>query len=119
MKKGARHLMRLALVAMLIQVACPLFLSVCTLNNEFQVVDTKLSLHAEKHSVNAPTLLKEKEESETENRDFEVAFVALIDFTDHASTLSRHHNSKIIPFLFFNRIDHRPPLFTLHSVFLI
>jgi hypothetical protein len=128
MKKGAPNFMRLALFALLIQVVCPLFLSVRTPNSEFTISEVKYSLHisiagsalhAEKHSVNAPALLKEKDETEGENHNYTVDLIPLIDFSDLSSVLSQFHNSKIIPFVFFDRIDHRPPLFALHNVYLI
>lgn len=112
--------MQLALLALLVQVIFPLFFSIRTLDNEFQTNSSGgWSIHAEKHSVNAPTLLKEKDESETETRDFAVAFFTLIDFTELPSLLSAFHNAKIVPSLFFNKIDFRPPLFTLYRVFVI
>ena len=118
MKKIATAFMRIALLALVFQTVCPLFLSVIAGNNEFQS-HGKVTLHAQDHSVNAPTLLKEKDESETEDYEFVVKFIALIDFSDLSSILSQSHNSKIVPFKSLNRIDYRPPLFTLHGVFLI
>jgi hypothetical protein len=119
MKKGASVFMQLALLALLVQVVFPLFLSIRTLDNDFQVQSSDLTIHASKHSVNAPTLLKEKDETETEIRDFQVELIPLIDFSSLPSVLSAFHNSKLIPFQFFNKIDFRPPLFTLHRVFII
>ena len=111
--------MRVALLAILVQVIAPLFFSVRTLDNAFQSSLTGCSIHAEKHSVNAPTLLKEKDETETEEQDFTVELIPLIDFSSMASVLSAHHDIRIIPFLFFNKINFQPPLFTLHRVFII
>jgi hypothetical protein len=119
MKKGAQYLMCVALFAMLVQVLCPLFFSIRTINNEFQVYSSETSFHQEKHSVNAPILLKEKDESETETRVFQVELVTLIDFSELPAVLSEFHNSKFTPLVYLNRIDHRPPLFTLNSVFQI
>lgn len=119
MKKGSSIFMQLALLALLVQVIFPLFLSIRTLDNEFQIQSSELSIHASKHSVNAPMLLKEKDETETENRDFGVELITLIDFSALPSVLSAFHNSKLVPFQFFNKIDFRPPLFTLHRVFII
>jgi hypothetical protein len=118
MKKSAQYFMCVAFLAMLFQVFCPLFLSIRTVNDDFQVAH-KTAFQQEKHSVNAPALLKEQDENETETRQFEVELVALIDFSALPASLSEFHNCKITPFICFDRIDHRPPLFTLNSVFRI
>jgi hypothetical protein len=119
MKKGAIHILRLALIALAFQVLSPLFVSVVSIVDDFSSNQIKTALHAETHSVSAPALLKEKDESETEEHHFDVELIPLIDFSRLASVLSEHHKEKITPFASLQRIDCRPSLYTLHSVFLI
>jgi hypothetical protein len=120
MKKITSYIMRVTLIALVIQVICPLFVSAVSINAEFHLVSSKASMHTEKHSVNLPALLKEKEEeSENEDKHSDIVLIPLIDFSDLESVLSRYHNSKITRLTSLDCIDRHPPLFTLHRVFLI
>ncbi|HEY3402921.1 MAG TPA: hypothetical protein VGK59_06020 [Ohtaekwangia sp.] len=110
--------MRFVLLILVIQFFSPVFLTVITPGSS-TVESNGPKLHAHHCSIIAPLLLKEKDETETKSSDTVVEFVALIDFTDHSSVLTELHTNKLTPFVFRDRIDHRPPLFTLNSVFLI
>ena len=110
--------MRFVLLLLVVQFISPIFLSVIT-PGASTVENNHPKLHAHHCSIVAPQLLKEKDETETKISEVAVEFVALIDFKDHSSVLEEFHTNKFTPFIFRERIDHRPPLFTLHRVFLI
>ena len=110
--------MRFVLLILVIQFFSPVFITVITPGSS-TVENNGPKLHAHHCSIIAPLLLKEKDETETKGGDAVVEFVALIDFKDHSSVLTELHTYKFTPFIFRDRINHRPPLFTLHSVFLI
>jgi hypothetical protein len=114
-----RHVMRTVLIALLIQVVSPAFLSIIT-QGANPIHSDHPSLHAHHCSVVIPQLLKEKDDESDDKADNVTAnYVALIDFTDHTAVLTQHHENKITPFIFRDRFDPHPPLFTLHGVFLI
>jgi hypothetical protein len=118
MKTSAVVGLRLALIALLFQVVCPLFISVISLSED-HTSRGNTTLHASDHSVEAPQLLKEKEEGETEETEHVAELIPLIDFSNLPLSLSRYHRNKITPFYSFLRFDQHPPLFTLNSVFII
>jgi len=114
-----KQVMRIVLIALLIQFVSPVFLSVITQGTN-PIHNIYPSLHAHHCSVVIPQLLKEKDESDSKvDGDATINYVALIDFTDHTSVLTQYHTYKITPFIFRDRFDHHPPLFTLHGVFII
>lgn len=113
------HALRLVLLALLIQFSSPVFFSVVAAGTSLTSKEGKTTLHTDHTSIVAPLLIKEKDESESESFNLFVNLVALIDFTDHSFVLTESHCYKIIPLLFHNRFDPRPPLFTLFRVFLI
>lgn len=111
--------MRIVLLALIFQVVSPVFFSVVTQAASFNKETYEITAGIHHTSIIAPLLLKEKDESETKIESVDMNFVTLIDFTDHTSALIDLHETKIIPFVFHDRIDHQPPLFTLNSVFII
>ena len=109
--------MRFVLLALLIQFAVPLFIPVSAATESHPRHSARFeSAHS---SLLLPQLLKEKEEGEDRSEDFSIDFVALIDFTNLNAVLINYHAFRIKPFVFQNRFDHQPALFTLHHVFLI
>jgi len=113
----SRNVMRFVLLILVIQFISPIFSSVITPG--INTNEEKLSGHAHHSSLVAPQLLKEKEESDTAIEEVTSSFITLIDFSDLPSVLTAAHATKIIPFAYHERIDHHPPLYTLHSVYLI
>jgi hypothetical protein len=116
MERKRTNMFLLVMVVLLLQVFVPVL---DTVSGETQTSGRSSLLHNENHSLIAPALLKEKEESENEVENLTVQLVQLIDFSDHSSFLSEYHQEKITPFTFKERINFRPLLFTLHRVFLI
>ena len=118
--KGIRNLFLIAsLVSLLFQTVSPIFLTVLTDGQDQIEHFEKTSVHAEKHSLVAPLILKEKEESETKEEGFRLEMVKLIDFSNQEILLAARHSHKITPLLFLDQIDTHPPLFTLNSALLI
>jgi len=111
------HIMRFILVLLLFQFIAPAFTIV---NAQGAVPDRKTcDYHQLHHSIVIPLLLKEKEETESRGDDHIADPVPLIDFTHHSYVLAEFHGLKLTPFIYHYRYDHQPPLFALHSSFLI
>jgi hypothetical protein len=109
--------MRIVLALIVFQFVAPAFLSVVT-----QGAEPKREIsgyHAPHSSIIVPVLLKEKEETEVKAENFNIGFVPLIDFTDHSLVLTELHETKFTPFVYRDRYDDHPPLFTLYNIFLI
>ena len=118
MKRISKTIVLLILVSLLFQAVTPIFLSVLTAQESREHFE-RATLHAEHHSVIAPLLYKEKEESETREDGVCFELIALIDFSNQHIVLRQHHTTKITPLIFHNQIDVRPPLYNLNSAFLI
>jgi hypothetical protein len=116
MERSGLHMFRLVTIVLLLQVLLPTYI---TLASDIREYTGDHSFHSKHHSLIAPLLLKENDESETEVEDLAVHLVQLIDFTEHSSFLRQYHNTRLSPLTVLDQIDHSPPLFTLHSVFLI
>lgn len=118
--KGLRNLFLIAaLVSLLFQTVSPIFLTVLT-NGQDQIEHfEKTTLHAEKHCLVAPLILKEKEESETKEEGFRLEMVTLIDFSNQEILLAARHSNKITPLIYLDQINTHPPLFALNSALLI
>jgi hypothetical protein len=118
MIKARIHIMRVVLVLTLFQFFAPVFFTVSA-----QGVDPaqeKCDYHPAHNSIVLPVLLKEKEETELRAGDAgDTDSIPLIDFSDHGFVLAELHASKFTPFVYSYRYNQRPPLFTLHSAFLI
>lgn len=112
------NVMRFVLLLLVIQFFSPVFLTVVTPGSA-TVENNQPKLHAHHSSIVAPQLLKEKDETESKICEMAVDFTTLIDFKDHSFVLKELHTYKFTPSIFRERIDYRPPLFTLNSVFLI
>jgi len=111
------HIMRFVLVLLLFQFIAPAFPSV---DAQDSVPDRETCVyHKLQHSIIIPVLLKEKEETESRSDDSFTGVIPLIDFSDHSYVLAEFHTSKFTPFIYHDRYDHRPPLFTLHGSYLI
>ncbi|HEY9046611.1 MAG TPA: hypothetical protein VIN08_11975 [Ohtaekwangia sp.] len=119
----SRQFMRMVLMVLLFQFLSPAFFTIVTQRGNLQQDNHGISVHAHHSSIVLPQLLKEKDESETEFKASAVAdilnFVPLIDFTNHSFVLAQLHTSRLRSFVFHDRINHQPPLFTLHSVYII
>jgi hypothetical protein len=110
--------MRFVLLAILIQFAVPLFVSATALTDS-QVNSHTTRYESAHNSLLIPQLIKEKEEGEDRADHFFIDFVTLIDFKNLNAVLTSFHSFRIKPFIFQNRYDHHPPLFTLHHAFLV
>jgi ABC-type methionine transport system ATPase subunit len=119
MHRLSSFFVRVVLLALIIQVICPVFFSVVPQAGEVVEHETKTTLHADHRSILAPQLIKEKDETETEERHTTSERVTLIDFSNLKFVLETHHASKISPLAFPNHIDYRLPLFQLHRVLII
>lgn len=111
--------MRIVLLALVFQFVSPVFMSVVTQAGIESDEHHGFTLHAQHSSIFIPLLLKEKDETEHKEEAPIINFFALIDFTDHAFVLTELHSIRLTPFAYHNRIDHHPPLFTLHRDFRI
>lgn len=118
MTGSPKHIMRIVIIALLFQFVSPAFFAVITQGADIREND-RATIHTPHSSIVIPQLLKEKDETEKNDDDFTINLVALIDFTHHSFVLTKSHESKFTPFVFHDRIDHHPPLFTLHRTFLI
>jgi hypothetical protein len=116
MERPRLHLFRLVTIVLILQVLIPMYI---TLVSDLQEHFDEHRYHAERHSIALPLLLRENDESETEVEDLNIHLIQLIDFTEHSSFLRQYHNTKLSPLTVLDQIDHSPPLFTLHGVFLI
>lgn len=116
MERKRTNMFLLVMVVLLLQVFLPVLESV---SNETHIDGHTSFLHNENPSLIPPVLLKEKEESENEVENIIVHLFELIDFSDQSSLLSEYHRDKLTPFTFRERINFRPPLFTLNRIFVI
>jgi hypothetical protein len=119
MKRIRKFLVTAALVSLLFQTVSPIFLTVLTDGQDQAEHFENAILHAEKHSVIAPLILKEKEESETKEDDFRLEMIPLIDFSNQGIQLAAQHSNKITPLVYLDQIDTQPPLFKLNSALII
>jgi len=110
------HIMRFILVLLLFQLIAPVL---PTVSAQDDVPDHQACVYQSHHALIIPVLLKEKEETESRGDDSFTHAIRLIDFSDHSSVLAEFHTSRFTPSLYDYRYDHRPPLFMLHSSFLI
>ena len=113
-----KHIMRIVLVLIVFQFIAPAFFPVVSQGAE---PNKETSCYHPLHSsIIVPLLLKEKEENEESVSDNStIHFIPLIDFTDHSFVLTELHENKFIPFVYRDRYDYQPPLFTLHGSFII
>ena len=117
MESRISDIFRIVILALSVQVLCPCFVTVV---NDSPLSPGETVIQDKHHAINSILLFNEKEEeSEERNENLAVHLVQLIDFTEHSSTLKNSHEIRITPSDFRLHIDHQPPLFTLHSVFLI
>lgn len=117
MERRSPNILRIVILALTIQVLCPLFINVVSAG---ALSSGETVIQDRHHAVNSLLFYKEKEEeSEERNQNHTVHLVQLIDFTEHSAILKNFHAIKHTPSDFRLHIDHRPPLFTLHNVFLI
>jgi hypothetical protein len=118
---GLRNtIMRFVLVLMMFQFIAPAFMYIVCQSDESQ--KGALTYHTENSTIVFPQFLKEKEETEEESTRFSDAhfdFIPLIDFTDQSFVLTELHETKFTPLLYRDRYDVSPPLFTLHSSYII
>ncbi|MBT1710180.1 hypothetical protein KK062_18180 [Fulvivirgaceae bacterium PWU5] len=119
MARTSRSLMRVVLMALLLQILAPVFLPIVTLAADIQ--NDHAVLHAHHSPIVIPQLLKEKEDDETGlSHDLWVTdYITLIDFSDHTRILTQSHESRLMPCSFSERIDLHPPLHTLFGVYII
>jgi hypothetical protein len=111
-------IMRFVLVLMLFQFIAPAFISVISQGADAEKETT--NYHAEHSSIIIPLFLKEKEETEESRADdSHFDLIPLIDFKDHSFVLTELHETKFTPFIYRDRYDFQPPLFTLHGAFII
>ena len=120
MKGLSKFFCCLILTSLLLQAISPIFFSVLSSSPEtsFKRFE-KTSLHPERHSVIAPLILKEKEETESDDNALLLEFIPLIDFSRQKVLLAERHAHKITHLLFDNRVDTRPPLYVLNSTYVI
>lgn len=117
MERRIQDIFRIVILALTLQVLCPLFVTVVS---DVPIVGGETVIQDKHTAINSLLLFKEKEEEgEERNENHSVHLVQLIDFTEHSTILKNSHEVRICPSDFRLRIDHQPPLFTLHSVFLI
>jgi hypothetical protein len=112
--------MRFVLVLMMFQFIAPAF--IIAIGQTDGSKEGISSYHMENNSIVFPLFLKEKEETEEESIRFDDAhfvLVPLIDFTSQSFVLTELHETKFTPLLHRERYDVSPPLFTLHSTYLI
>ena len=110
------HIMRFILVLLLFQFMAPVLPSASAQDD---MPDHQTCVYPQHHALIMPVLLKEKEETESRSADSFAPSVPLIDFSDHSCVLAEFHTAKSTPSLYDYRYDRCPPLFTLHSSFLI
>jgi len=117
MERRIANILRIVILALMIQIFCPLFVNVVI---DRPVTSGKAVIQAKHHAVSALLLFKEKEEeSEERNENNLFHLVQLIDFTEHTAILENSLAARISPADFEMHLNHRPPLCTLHSVFLL
>jgi hypothetical protein len=112
-----KHIMRFVLALIVFQFIAPIFVSVVAQGAELNRETS--GYHSPHNSIIIPMLLKEKEETEARAETFDIDFVPLIDFKDHSFVLTELHATRFTPFVYRDRYDDQPPLFTLYGAFLI
>lgn len=111
------NIMRIVLVLIVLQLIAPIFLSVVAQGAETDSETCRY--HDTRSSILVPVLLKDKEETDARGETFDIDFVPLIDFRNQSFVLTELHSTKFTPFVYRDRYDDHPPLFTLYRVFLI
>lgn len=117
MPRRTTYIFLSVMAVLLLQVVLPVFDSMNT--SAFDSHDNSSDLHCPTHSIIAPALLKDKEETEGEIEHITVQLFQIFDFSDHTSLLSRFHKAKLFSSVFHECILNRPAIFILNSLYLI
>lgn len=116
MQRRTTYIFLSVIAVLLLQVVLPVFDSMNT--NAFDSHNSS-DLHSPAHSILAPALLKDKEETEGEVEHITVQLFQIFDFSDHTTLLSRFHKTKLFSSVFHECIVNRPAIFILNSLYLI